>query len=545
MRLALLLVCSCSLYAQQPFLYARSVVNAASYAPFGLPNAAVARGSIFTVFGENLGPAQSPALAFPLSATLGGVSLSVAQKGVATAVYPIYVSATQINAILPSTVAAGLASLRLTYQGVKSNAIPMMIADASPGIFAVSGGGFGPGIVQNYVTAANQPINTSIVPAAPGQVITIWGTGLGPVTFADNVAPTAGNVATPVTVTIGGQPAAVAYSGRTPCCAGVDQVVVTVPANAPTGCWVPVSINAGGTVSNTATMAIAGAPAATCDDAGSPLSKLVRTGGTQAFIHIERVNLVENLNPPDTVTKVMDELYSRFYTRPNSPYNFDPYLSFPPAGACLVHQTNGDAYLGKSLRGALPGSADISPQPNVTYNNGTQPLNLTGMLSASYGPVAGTVDGAPFGMNLLTGGGSYVVDPGGPNQASLNFTQEPAPKWTAPNGIVAIPRNTPLTLSFTPGDTAAPTAIMVYAYAAATNSTVEVECLAPPGAQSFTVPADALSNLPASYAIRDGSYVNLFIGTLGVNKAVTFTNGLAASGVLLNSNWVAQSVVLR
>src|SRR5579862_5526609 len=98
MRFALFFLGSCALFAQQPILYSRSAVNAASYAPFGLPNAAIARGGVFTVFGENLGPAQSPALSFPLPSTLGNVSLSVTQNGVTTQAIPIYVSAGQINA---------------------------------------------------------------------------------------------------------------------------------------------------------------------------------------------------------------------------------------------------------------------------------------------------------------------------------------------------------------------------------------------------------------------------------------------------------------
>src|ERR1017187_1051666 len=76
MRLVLLVFAASALFAQQPILYHRGTVNAASLAPFGLPNAPIARGSVFTVFGENLGPAQSPALSFPLSATLGGVSIA-------------------------------------------------------------------------------------------------------------------------------------------------------------------------------------------------------------------------------------------------------------------------------------------------------------------------------------------------------------------------------------------------------------------------------------------------------------------------------------
>jgi len=44
---------------------------------------------------------------------------------------------------------------------------------------------------------------------------------------------------------------------------------------------------------------------------------------------------------------------------------------------------------------------------------------------------------------------------------------------------------------------------------------VEVQCLAAPGASTFTISADTLANLPPSYLILDGSYANLFIGTLG------------------------------
>jgi uncharacterized protein (TIGR03437 family) len=534
-----------ALFAQQPILYFRGTYNAASYAPFGLPNAAIARGSVFSVFGENLGPAKSPALVFPLSPTLGGVSISVTQSGVVTQAYPIYVSEGQINAVMPSTVTAGLATLRLTYQSNKSNAVTIQIANSSPGIFAVSTGGYGPGVVYNYVSASNQPINSLEAPGAPGQIVTIWGTGLGPVTFPDNVAPTAGNVTTTVTVSIGGQPAVVTYSGRAPCCAGIDQIVATVPKNAPLGCWVPVWINAGGVVSNTATMAIAAAGAASCSDPGNPVATLVRTPGTQAYIDLARVDSVENLNTSPAIPKTVDKLYSRFYTRPNSPYNFDPYMSYPPPGSCLVHQTSGDSYWEMSLRGALPASASLSPQPKQTYNNGTQSVTFSPSNYYVSSAMGGTASGTPFGMNLLGAGGSYTADPGGANQKVISFATEPPPGWTRPNAIIVVPRNAPLTLTFAPGDALAPTAIVLYSYSTATNTTVEVQCLASPGTSTFTIPADSLANLPLTYGLIDGSYANLFVGTLGLNKAISFTNGMAANGILLHSSWLAQSVVLE
>lgn len=97
-----------------------------------------------------------------------------------------------------------------------------------------------------------------------------------------------------MSVIIAGQKAKVAYSGRSPCCAGVDQIVATVPANAALGCWIPVTVKAGGTVSNTATMAIAAQGATSCNNPGNPLSTLVRTPGTQAFIHIGRSDMIDS-----------------------------------------------------------------------------------------------------------------------------------------------------------------------------------------------------------------------------------------------------------
>jgi uncharacterized protein (TIGR03437 family) len=540
-----LFILSTVCFAQQPILYYRGTVNAASLTPFGLPNAPIARGSVFTVFGENLGPAQSPALAFPLSTALGGVGLTVTQSGVTTSAYPIFVSPGQINAIMPSTVKGGLATLRLTYNNNKSNAATIQISDAGPGIFAVSSGGYGPGIVQNYISADNQPINSSVTPASPGQVITIWGTGLGPVTFADNVAPTAGNVATAVSVTIGGQAAASAYAGRSPCCAGVDQIVATVPANAPLGCWVPVTINAGGWVSNTVTMAIAAPGASNCGDLGNPLSAIVRTPGAQAYIDFERMNTIDNVTVSPPNLKAMDKLYTRFYTRPDSPYNFDPYMSYPPAGSCLVNETSGNAFLNKSLRGALPAGASLNPQPTQAYNNGTQTLTISPGGAFFSSTVAATVNSTSVAMNPLGANASLTIDPSGPNETVVPMAVETPPSWTPPGGIITIPRNAPFTINFTPGDPAAPTAIVLYSYTAVYNATVSINCLAASGATSFTISPDLLSQIPPTYGRIDGSYVNLFIGTLGFNQAATFSNGVAASGIYLSSNWLGQAVVLQ
>jgi uncharacterized protein (TIGR03437 family) len=57
-------------------------------------------------------------------------------------------------------------------------------------------------------------------------------------------------------VTIGGVPATPSFAGLAPGWVGLYQVNVQVPANAPTGDAVPVTLSVGGAVSNQVTIAV-------------------------------------------------------------------------------------------------------------------------------------------------------------------------------------------------------------------------------------------------------------------------------------------------
>src|SRR5260221_6825307 len=67
-------------FAQPPQIFGRGTLNAASFMQAGLPARSTARGSLFSLFGRNLRPASSPTPAFPLTTTLGGVSIPVVQR---------------------------------------------------------------------------------------------------------------------------------------------------------------------------------------------------------------------------------------------------------------------------------------------------------------------------------------------------------------------------------------------------------------------------------------------------------------------------------
>src|SRR5260370_29500489 len=94
--LATLSICA-GLFAQ-PLIAPKGIVNAASFMAPSLGGGSIARGSIFTLFGVRMGPDSSPALAFPLATTLGGVSVKVIPiSGSPVDAYPIVFGPTHTN----------------------------------------------------------------------------------------------------------------------------------------------------------------------------------------------------------------------------------------------------------------------------------------------------------------------------------------------------------------------------------------------------------------------------------------------------------------
>lgn len=137
----------------------------------------------------------------------------------------------------------------------------LAIAAASPGIFTTNGSGEGQGDIFVAHSDFTQTLADAGHPAAAGDFVVIYCTGLGEVTPAltagtpaplDHLSPTVN----PVTVTIGGVTAAVQFAGLTPGFAGLYQVNAIVPAGVTPGASVVVSIAEAGQVSSPVTMAV-------------------------------------------------------------------------------------------------------------------------------------------------------------------------------------------------------------------------------------------------------------------------------------------------
>ncbi|HEY4361494.1 MAG TPA: hypothetical protein VGN17_11005 [Bryobacteraceae bacterium] len=506
-RVAIFLGGACSVFAQAPFLYSRAAYNAASFMPAGVPSGAIARGAIFSVFGTHLGPATPvTANTYPLGTTLGGISMNVVQGSTVVAVIPIYVSPNQINAIMPSNAPVGTASLQVV-NGAKSNMTPIRVAANAFGIFTALGTGAGPGILQNYITAANQPVNAPVVPAQPGQVITLWGTGLGAVP-SDTVAPTAGNLPTKTEVFVGGVSAPVAYSGRTPCCAGTDQIVFTVPQNAPQGCWVPVYVRLGGaTVSNVVTMAIA-SPGSQCTTDIFPRFTAAALNGTVAGVAgVTRVVTHEDLGVTAPVDVSAD--YATYFAYSDTTYGqrfpFHPVLSFVPSGTCTAYTLAGDMLAGDPLPGLIPNTTllDFGPPLSLTGPKGTRSLAFNQQSPWPISFLGGAISNNILNSTLFLDPGAYTVQSSGGagiGGFSANFTLPPPPTWTGRDQLLAVDRTKPLNISWTGGDAGQIVFIVGISEDLPSNSSAGFGCIAPAGATTFTVPTDMLANLPASRA---------------------------------------------
>ena len=170
------------------------------------PGGSIARGSIFTIFGRDIGPAtRATVSAFPLETTFQNVSVEIIQGSATVNAIPIFVSAGQVNAIMPSGAPLGRVLARLTFNGEQSNPTPMTIAENSVGIFTATAAGIGPGIFQNFISQTEQPFNTPSKTARPGQVVTMWATGLGPISGPDGEAPPVGSLPFDVEIFVGGK----------------------------------------------------------------------------------------------------------------------------------------------------------------------------------------------------------------------------------------------------------------------------------------------------------------------------------------------------
>ncbi len=184
---------------------------------------------------EATDPVIANGVVLPLQVDYVTVSFDVPSAGISVPGHITYVSPGQVNVQVPWELQGqSSAQMKVTLNGdLIGNVVTVNLANAAPAFFTYNNIAIGTDTVNfNLLTASN--------PAKRGSVIVLYANGLGPV----NNQPASGDPAgattlstlvTLPTVTIGGQPANVAYAGLVPSLPGLYQLNVTVPAGISAG----------------------------------------------------------------------------------------------------------------------------------------------------------------------------------------------------------------------------------------------------------------------------------------------------------------------
>ena len=208
---------------QEPVVNA--VVNAGSYS-----RNAAAR-AIMSLFGTDLAPGTAFAASSPLPVTLQGTTVTVTGSGgVAREAGLFFVSAEQINFLIPAETPTGTARVSVTASGLQSQGFEVQIGNVAPGLFSANASGRGVAAAQalriqdggsrireDVITFDTASSSYQAVPLDLGteqdQVFLIlYGTGIRGVSAGG------------VSVTIGGEAVAVQYAGLQGDFVGLDQV---------------------------------------------------------------------------------------------------------------------------------------------------------------------------------------------------------------------------------------------------------------------------------------------------------------------------------
>ena len=223
-----------------------SVLNAASNQP-----TAVSPGLLVAIFGTSIGPAVPVNLRLTAAGTVDTFigDTRVLFDGIAAPL--VYVSSGQVNAIVPYAVTGRVTvAVQIEYLGVRSAPIQLRVVDSAPAIFTIPATGSGQGAILNQ----NGTVNNFSNPAAKGSVVVIYMTGEGQTNPGGADGTITGTAILkrpqlPVTVTVGGIPAAVQYAGAAPfIVSGVMQVNIQLPDNVPAGS-IPVVVTVGSAAS--------------------------------------------------------------------------------------------------------------------------------------------------------------------------------------------------------------------------------------------------------------------------------------------------------
>ena len=544
--LALLVLIPALALAQPAIRADNGIVNASSELPD------VARGSWFVIFGTGLGPSSivvQSAPPYPPTLSQTSVTFTPALGGSPISATMYYTWVTQVAGMLPSSAPAGAYDVRVTYNGQTSLPVRMNVVERNFGFATQTSNGQGPaqatygGYDLNRFTTGTLA-QWSLRPAHPGDMVVLWGTGLGADSASDLNGGTSGDqtAAAQVKVMVGGIAVTPVYAGRSGGSPGLDQINFTVPTNVTPTCFVSLQVSAGTRLSNLGSIAVAPTGQSACTSPAMTQAQLhqldmgntLTAGGLQAFhTHTDYTSSVSETS--DTVSGWFGKYTVDAVANSN--------LAAVQPGVCFLVQRTGtieqlgfgqpptqtlDAGTRLTLSGPNAPNIGVPQQPDksfyeLLYSTGIRGVGATG---------SPTLTGGTY---TLTGTGGADV---GPFSASVTLPNSFT--WTNESAVPnPIPRGTPLTVTWTGGEGGLVSVLgaalrrVVGSGDTETYNAQGFNCTAQASAGTFTVPTNVLQQMPAV----SGDVTTTYFGLLMVlavpdtsKQLGTFTAALTAGG---------------
>jgi uncharacterized protein (TIGR03437 family) len=489
------------------------IQNNYSYLIPGTPNYGIAQGSIFILYGANIGPAVLQQQGFnpALNRNLGGVSIKITVGSTTTEAIPYYVSAGQIAAILPSATPVGAGTMTVTYNGQTSAGFALTVVQSAFGILTLGGNGLGNAAVYDLNYTYITPTNA----ANPGQIVYFWGTGQGPDPNDETrpiVAPQ-NLTSLPFEFYIANKPAKVIYHGRSGF-PGLDQIAVEIPEGV-SGCYASAYAKTGNFISNFVSIPVA-ASGRVCTDwftSSADVQKLLGTGKTEVNLGWFYLSKYLTYTPagggqPARMT-TQDSASAQFLR--NTPFdssNWGSVGGFSNPGCIVsVFQTR-NPFVVTPLK-----LLDAGPQATLTLPDGSTralPKQSAGTYSFS------AVDSTPGAQLFIpaTGGTFRFQVPGGADvgAASATIDANSPMVWNEHTTITTVNRSQPLTVTWRGGN---PGGFVIIQGGTYSGPNAEIftafGCTERVEAGRFTVPRDVLASMVPSTVFPP---LNLPSGTL-------------------------------
>lgn len=500
-------------WAQPAIRAENGVLNASSY------TADIARGSWFVIFGSGMGPASlslhSGALPYPIELSGTKVSFTPAAGGSAVDARVWYTSAGQLAAMLPSTTPAGAYDVKVTFNGQTSAAKRVNVVERNFGFATQAQNGQGPaqatygGLDLNRFTTG-QSANWATRPAKAGDVVVLWGTGLGADQMSDLDGRTSGDMkdAAQVKVNVGGVEVTPLYAGRSSGSPGLDQINFVVPSNATPDCFVSLYVTAGGRTSNMGSIAVVGSGQEACTHPTLTKEQLEKLdgGGTISIGDLSLTKMTTKLSFQgmsfDTTTESASGSFAKYGVSSVATANF----SLLKIGQCFVFKRTGTQE--EIISAVPPTPLDAGPQltldgPNAA--NKAMPKSQEGDYGLTlYNSGVGGFGGS--GSPTLVQGTYTIAGPGGADIGSFSTRIDfpGAFAWSNQDKIGdPISRATPLKVDWTGGGSGLVGIVgiaMKSIGGTVDNPIVDAtifDCVAEASAGTFTVPTSVLQQLPA------------------------------------------------